>query len=77
VRRHGRTWGSSPSANSVSGPRLRTAAWYRKAHAICSETMALGRQGLWGQGHVATSQAEADVEKIPCALFVRFREELS
>jgi len=55
---------------------VRTAAWYRKAHATFSDTMALVRQCLWRQCHFYTSQAEADVVKIPRSLFERFTDAL-
>jgi hypothetical protein len=55
---------------------VRTAAWYRKAHATFSDTIALVRQGLWRQCHCSTSQAEADVVKIPRALFDRITDAL-
>jgi hypothetical protein len=55
---------------------VRTAAWYREAHATFSDTIALVRQCLWRQCHFSTSQAEADVVKIPRALFERFTDAL-
>jgi hypothetical protein len=55
---------------------VRTAAWYRKAHATFSDTIALVRQCLWRQCHFSTSQAEADVVKIPRLLFERFTDAL-
>jgi hypothetical protein len=58
-----------------TNPRpVRTAAWYHKAHATFSDTIALVRQYLWRQCHVSTSQAEADVVKIPRSLFDRFTD---
>jgi hypothetical protein len=55
---------------------VRTAAWYHKAHATFSDTIALVRQCLWRQCHFSTSQAEAEVVKIPRALFDRFTDAL-
>jgi hypothetical protein len=55
---------------------VRTAAWYDNAHATFSETMALVRHWVWPQCHVSTSQAEADVVKIPRVLFERFTDVL-
>jgi hypothetical protein len=55
---------------------VRTAAWSRTAPATCADTMAWGRQGLWRQGHVSTSQAEAAVVKIPRALVERLTDTL-
>jgi hypothetical protein len=55
---------------------VRTAAWYRKAPATFSDTMALVRQCLWRQCHCSMSQAEADVVKIPRALFERVTDTL-
>jgi hypothetical protein len=55
---------------------VRTAAWYRKAHATFADTIALVRQCLWRQCHLSTSQAEDDVVKIPRSLFERFTDAL-
>jgi DDE superfamily endonuclease len=55
---------------------VRTAAWYRKAQPTFSDTIALVRQCLWRQCHFSTSQAEADVVKIPRALFERLTDTL-
>jgi hypothetical protein len=55
---------------------VRTAAWYRNSHATFADTIALVRQGLWRQCHVSTSQAEADVVKIPRSLFERLTDAL-
>jgi DDE superfamily endonuclease len=55
---------------------VRTAAWYHKARATFSDTIALVRQCLWRQCHFSTSQAGADVVKIPRALFERFTDAL-
>ena len=52
------------------------AAWYRKAHATFSDTIALVRQCLWRQCHISTSQAEADMVKIPRMLYERLTETL-
>lgn len=55
---------------------VRTAAWYCKAHATFSDTIALVRQRLWRQCHFSTSQAEADMVKIPRILYERFTDAL-
>ena len=55
---------------------VRAAAWYRKAHATFSDTIALVRHCLWRQCHFSTSQAEADVVKIPRTLYERFTDAL-
>jgi hypothetical protein len=55
---------------------VRAAAWYRKTHATFSDTMALVRQCLWRQCPISTSQAEADMVKIPCILYERLTETL-
>jgi hypothetical protein len=51
---------------------VRTAAWYDKAHATFSDTIAVVRHYLWRQCHFSSSQTEADVVKIPRVLFERF-----
>jgi hypothetical protein len=55
---------------------VRTAAWYRKAHATFSDTIALVRQCLWRQCPFSTSQVEPDVVQIPRALFERLTDAL-
>jgi hypothetical protein len=55
---------------------VRTAAWYRKECATFSDTIALVRQCLWRQCYFSTSQAEAEVVKIPRSLFERFTDAL-
>jgi hypothetical protein len=55
---------------------VRTAAWYRKAQATCSDTIALVRQCLWHQCHFSTSQAKAEVVKNPRTLFARLTDAL-
>ena len=55
---------------------VRTAAWYDKAHATVSDTMALVRRWLWRECHFSTSQTDADLVKIPRALFDRFTDAL-
>lgn len=55
---------------------VRTAAWYRKAHATFSDTLALVRQCLWRQCHFSTSKTEAEMVKIPRVLFERFTDAL-
>jgi hypothetical protein len=55
---------------------VRAAAWYRKANATFSDTIALVRQSLWRQCHISTSQAEANMVKIPRILYERLTETL-
>lgn len=55
---------------------VRTAAWYCKEHATFSDAIALVRRCLWSHGHFSMSGAEADVVKIPRALFERFTDAL-
>ena len=55
---------------------VRSAAWYRKECATFSDTIALARRCVWHQCHFSTSQAEADVVKIPRGLFERFTDAL-
>jgi hypothetical protein len=47
----------------------RTATLYDKTHATFSSVIAVIRHCLWRACHFSTSQAEADVEKIPHVLF--------
>jgi hypothetical protein len=55
---------------------VRTAAWYGKAAATYSDTIALVRRWLWSQCHFSPSDAGADVVKIPRSLFERFTDAL-
>lgn len=55
---------------------VRTAAWYGKASATYSDTIALVRRWLWSQCHFSPSDAGADVMKIPRSLFERFTDAL-
>jgi hypothetical protein len=55
---------------------VRTAAWYRKEPATFSDTIALVRRCLWSHCHFSTSGTEAEVVKIPRALFERFTDAL-
>jgi hypothetical protein len=55
---------------------VRAAAWYCKAHATFSDTIALVRQCLWRQCHFSTSEAEADMVKIPRILYERLTDAL-
>jgi hypothetical protein len=55
---------------------VRSTAWYRQECATCSDTIALVRRCWWHQGHFSTSQAEADVVKIPRIRFERFIDAL-
>jgi hypothetical protein len=51
---------------------MRSTAWYRKTRPIFAEAIALVRRQLWEHLHFSTSQQEADMIKIPRALFERF-----
>jgi hypothetical protein len=55
---------------------VRTAAWYCKAHATFSDTIALVRRCLWSHGHFSPSGAESDIVKIPRGLLERFTDAL-
>ena len=55
---------------------VRTAAWYRQAAATFSDTMALGRCGLWRQEHCSRSRTTADGVPIPQSLFHRLTDAL-
>jgi hypothetical protein len=55
---------------------VRPAAWYRQEWATCSDTIAVVRPGVWRQGDVSTSKAEAAVVNIPRALFERLTDAL-
>jgi hypothetical protein len=55
---------------------VRTAAWYRKAHASFSAPSALVCHCWWRRCHFSTAQAEADVVKIPRSLFGRLTDAL-
>jgi hypothetical protein len=59
-----RQWSDQATARTM-------AAWYRVAPATFSDTIAFVHQGLWRECHLPTSQAEADVIKIPRARFER------
>ena len=51
---------------------VRNTAWYRKTHPTFSDAIALVRRQLWEHLHFSTSPQEADMIKIPRALFERF-----
>jgi len=53
---------------------VRNTAWYRKARPTFSDAMALVRRQLWDHLHFSMSQQEADIIKIPRALFERFMD---
>ena len=55
---------------------VRTAAWYRKEQPTFSDTIALVRRCAWSHCHFSTSRTEAEVVKIPRALFERFTDAL-
>ena len=64
-----RQWSDQATARS-------TPAWYRKAHATFSDTIALVCHCLWRQCQFAKSQAEADMLKIPRILYERLTDTL-
>jgi len=51
---------------------VRSMAWYRKTRPTFSDALALVRRQLWDHLHFSMSQQEADMIKIPHALFERF-----
>ena len=51
---------------------VRSTAWYCKTRPTFSDAIALVRRQLWEHLHFSTSQQEADMIKIPRALFERF-----
>ena len=55
---------------------VRSTAWYRKTRPTFSDAIALVRRQLWDHIHFSMSQQEADMIKIPRALFERFTEAL-
>jgi hypothetical protein len=57
--------------------RVRSTAWYVKTHPTFSDAIALVRRHVWDHLHFSTSQREADMIKIPRALFERFMDVIS
>jgi DDE superfamily endonuclease len=55
---------------------VRTAAWYGKESATFSDTIALVRRCLWSQGPFSTSDAGAELVKVPRSLLERFTDAL-
>lgn len=55
---------------------VRTAAWYGKESATFSDTIALVRRCLWSQGTFSTSEAGAELVKVPRSLLDRFTDAL-
>jgi hypothetical protein len=51
---------------------MRSTAWYRKTRPTFSDALALVRRHIWDHMHFSTSQQEAEMIKIPRALFERF-----
>ena len=51
---------------------VRSMAWYRKTRPTFSDALALVRRQWWDHLHFSMSQQEADMIKIPHALFERF-----
>jgi hypothetical protein len=56
---------------------VRQAAWYSKALPTFSDTLACVRQHLWPASISWMSPAEADMVKIPKALFARLTDALA
>jgi hypothetical protein len=56
---------------------IRYAAWYRKDCATFSDTLAMVRRQLWASQRLFSSQENADMIKIPRALFDRLTDTLS
>jgi DDE superfamily endonuclease len=53
-------------------PTVRLTAWYANIHPTCADAMALVRRHLWDHWRFSTSPQEADMIKVPRALFDRF-----
>ena len=55
---------------------VRRAAWYATARVTFSDTLAMVRRWLWAEQHFQMSQTEADMIKVPRALYERLTETL-
>jgi hypothetical protein len=69
------TWIAAPLIGNDLMP-VRTAAWSGKESATFSDTMALVRRCLGSQGTFPTSEAGAELVKVPRALLDRFTDAL-
>src|SRR5215467_13682377 len=58
------------------GLTVRRDAWYAKECVTFSDTLAMVRRWLWAEQHFQMSQTEADMIKVPRALFERLTETL-
>src|SRR5215471_2518298 len=55
---------------------VRRDAWYAKERVTFSDTLAMVWHWLWAEQHLQLSQTEADMLKVPRALYERFTETL-
>ena len=55
---------------------VRCEAWYAKERVTFSDTLAMVRRWLWADQHFQMSQTEADMIKVPRALYERLTETL-
>jgi Transposase DDE domain len=55
---------------------VRRDAWYAKERVTFSDTLAMVRRWLWAEQHFQMSQTEADMIKVPRALYERLTETL-
>jgi hypothetical protein len=53
-------------------PIVRLTAWDAKIHPTCADAIAVVRRHLWDHWRFSTSPQEADMLKVPRALFDRF-----
>ena len=58
------------------GLTVRCDAWYAKERVTFSDTLAMVRRWLWAEQHFQMSQTEADMRKVPRALYERLTETL-
>jgi hypothetical protein len=58
------------------GLTVRRDAWYAKERVTFSDTLAMVRRWLWAEQHFHMSQTEADMIKVPRALYERLTETL-
>ena len=58
------------------GLTVRREAWYAKECVTFSDTLAMVRRGLWAEQHFQLSHTDADMMKVPRALFERLIEML-
>jgi len=60
----------------LQGLTVRCDAWYAKERVTFSDTVAMVRRWLWAEQHFQMSQTEADMIKVPRALYERLIETL-